>query len=225
MTAPDTARLGRVDAVCVVHAIRDSGTRRVPRTAIDKRPVTGPVHVHALGLTGDRQCDTEYHGGRHKAVYVYGEDEAQRWAAELGRDLSSGWFGENLRLSGIRTTDAVIGERWRIGTAGLVLEVTEPRTPCGTFGVWAAEPGWVKRFTERGDTGAYLKVVTEGPIAEGDEIRVVSVPEHGVTVRDMFTGRDPDRLALLLEQQDDLSPTVVEKVRRRLAKRQVQGAK
>ncbi|MBH0121395.1 MOSC domain-containing protein [Rhodococcus sp. HM1] len=223
MTAADI-RLGRVDAVCVVHAIRDSGSRRVPVTAIDKRPVSDPVHVGPHGLTGDRQCDTEHHGGRYKAVYVYGEDEAQRWVSELGRDLPAGWFGENLRLSGIPTTDAVIGERWAVGTGGLVLEVTEPRTPCGTFGRWAAEPRWVKRFTERGDTGAYLKVVAEGPVAAGDPIEVLSVPAHGVTVRDMFTGRDPDRLAVLLEQQQDLSPTLVEKVRRRLAVRQVQGA-
>ena len=217
-------RPGRVDAVCVVHAIRDSGTRRVPVTAIDKRPVAGPVHVHTVGLAGDRQCDTEHHGGRYKAVYVYGEDEAQRWASELGRDLPSGWFGENLRLSGIRTTDAVVGERWRVGTGGLMLEVTEPRTPCGTFGIWATEPGWVKRFTARGDTGAYLKVVSEGPVAAGDTIEVVSVPGHGVTVREVFTGRDPDRLALLLAEQEDLPPTVIEKASRRIAEHQVQGA-
>ncbi|WP_072809707.1 MOSC domain-containing protein [Rhodococcus zopfii] len=221
MNAADI-RLGRVDAVCVVHSIRDSGTRRVPVTGIDKRPVAEPVHVGTLGLTGDRQCDTEHHGGRFKAVYAYDEDEAQRWASELGRDLPVGWFGENLRSSGIPTSDAVIGERWRVGTGGLLLEVTGPRTPCATFGVWAAEPRWVARFTRRGDTGAYLKVVTEGPVAAGDTIEVVSVPEHGVTVRDMFTGRDPERLAVMLEQQDDLSPRIIEKARNRIA-RQVQG--
>lgn len=216
-----TARPGRVEAVCVVHAIRDSGTRRVPITGIDKRPVAESVHVHALGLAGDRQCDTEHHGGRYKAVYAYGEDEAQRWAAELGRDLPVGWFGENLRTSGIATTDAVIGERWRVGAGGLLLEVTGPRTPCGTFGVWASEPGWVKRFAARGDTGAYLKVVADGPVRAGDTIEVVSAPAHGVTVRNLFTGCDPERIAVMLEQQDDLSPAVTDKARRRVAGHEV----
>lgn len=219
MSAPTTP--ARVDAVCVVHRIRASGTRRVPVTGMDKRPVDGPVRVGLLGLTGDRQCDTDHHGGRFKAVYVYGDDEARRWADDLGRDLPAGWFGENLRVSGIATSDAVIGERWRVGDGGLVLEVTGPRTPCGTFGVWAAEPGWVKRFSRRGDTGAYMKVVTEGSVRAGDAIVVEHVPAHGVTVRDLFTGRDPARLEVMLAEQDDLSPGVADKARRRIAGREV----
>ncbi|SDC72736.1 MOSC domain-containing protein [Rhodococcus tukisamuensis] len=215
---------GRVEAVCVLFAERDSGTRRVPRTAIDKRPVAGPVGVHAAGLDGDRVCDTEHHGGAFKAVYAYQEDEARRWAAELGRDLPAGWFGENLRVSGLPTSDAVIGERWRLGDRDDApeLEVTGPRTPCGTFGVWAAEPGWVKRFAERADTGAYLRVVRGGRVVAGDAIERVHVPAHGVTVRDLFTGRDPERLALLLAQQPDLSPSVEDKARRRITGLKVQ---
>jgi len=216
-----TNTTGLVRSVCVLHAVRDSGTRRVPITGIDKRPVDEAVHVGVLGLTGDRQCDTEHHGGRFKAVYVYGDDEAQRWATELGRELPDGWFGENLRLCGIATTDAVIGERWRVGDGGLVLEVTGPRTPCGTFGVWSGEPGWVRRFAARGDTGAYLKVLAEGPVRAGDRIVVEHVPEHRVTVRDLFTGRDPERIAVMLEQQDDLSPSVADKARRRVAGQKV----
>ncbi|GAA4489635.1 MOSC domain-containing protein [Rhodococcus olei] len=207
---------GRVEAVCRVHAERASGTRRVPRTAIDKRPVDGPVAVGELGLTGDHVCDTEHHGGVHKAVYAYQEAEALCWAAELGRDLPAGWFGENLRVSGIETSDAVIGSRWRIGDT-LELEVTGPRTPCGTFGVWSGEPGWVKRFAERGDTGAYLRVTRPGPVSAGDPVAVVHVPGHGVTVRDLFTGRDPEGLVALLAQQPGLSPSVEDKARRRIS--------
>ncbi|MFD6058400.1 MOSC domain-containing protein [Rhodococcus wratislaviensis] len=215
-----SATAGGVLAVCVLHTERDSGTRRVTRTAIDKRPVDGAVRVTTAGLVGDRVCDTEYHGGPFKAVYAYQEDEAQRWASELGRELPPGWFGENLRVDGIAATDAVIGERWRIGTTEL--EVTSPRTPCGTFGVWAAEPRWVKRFSERADTGAYLRVVTEGSVTAGDAVQRIHVPGHGVTVRDLFTGRDPERFVALLEQQENLSPTVADKARRRIAGLEVQ---
>ena len=213
---------GRVDAVCVVHTLRDTGLRRVPLTGIDKRPVDVAVHVGESGLAGDRQCGTAYHGGRYKAVYAYGEDEALRWAAELGRDLPVGWFGENLRVSGLSPTDAVIGERWRVGDDGLLLEVTGPRTPCRTFRNWSGEPNWGPRFTERADTGAYLKVVTEGSVRASDTITVESVPGHGVTVRDLFTGRDPERLAAMLEQQEDLPPKVAEKARRRIAGRKAE---
>ena len=37
---------------------------RLRRTAIDKRPVPGPVEVGGLGLAGDEQSDTDNHGGR-----------------------------------------------------------------------------------------------------------------------------------------------------------------
>lgn len=216
MNVTEPATAGTVDAVCALFAERDSGTRRVARTAIDKRPIAGPVEVSVHGLTGDHVCDVEHHGGPFKAVYAYSDVEARRWADELGRDLPAGWFGENLRVRGVATSDAVIGARWRIGDT-VELEVTGPRTPCATFGVWSGEPQWVKRFADRGDTGTYLKVIRPGPIAAGDPITVVSVPAHGVTVRDLFTGRDPARLAVLLEQQPGLSPSVEDKARRRIA--------
>jgi MOSC domain-containing protein YiiM len=48
---------------------------------------------------------------------------------------------------GIAVNEALIGERWRIG-ADLLLEVSCPRIPCGTFQGWMGRRGWVKRFTQ-----------------------------------------------------------------------------
>ncbi|RVW07474.1 MOSC domain-containing protein [Prescottella agglutinans] len=207
---------GRVEAVCVVFAERDAPSRRSPRTAIDKRPVDGPVRVEAGGVTGDHVCDTKFHGGRDKAVYAYAAEEADRWGDDLGRVLAPGWFGENLRVAGVPTTDAVIGTRWRIGTTEL--EVTEPRVPCGTFAHWAGEPQWVKRFTERADVGAYLRVLVPGRLRAGDPVEVLSVPAHGVTIRDVFTGADPDRLRVLLAEQPDLADGAQARVRKFLSR-------
>ena len=39
------------------------------------------------------------------------------------------------------------------------------------------EPHWVKRFTDHGATGAYLRVVEGGTIGAGDEVTVVSRPD------------------------------------------------
>ncbi|QBJ97262.1 MOSC domain-containing protein [Rhodococcus sp. ABRD24] len=205
---------GRLEAVCVVFADRDAPSRRAPRTAIDKRPLNGPVRVDTAGVTGDHVCDTQFHGGRDKAVYAYSQEESDRWADELGRVLPAGWFGENLRVSGVPATDAVIGTRWRIGT--VELEVTGPRVPCGTFAHWAGEPRWVKRFTERADVGAYLRVLTPGHLRAGDAVEIVSAPTHGVTVRDVFVGDDSTRLAALLAAQTDLADTVEARVRKSL---------
>ncbi|MGK8521870.1 MOSC domain-containing protein [Nocardia asteroides] len=197
---------GEVLAACVVHAELEV-PGRVGRTAIDKRPVTGRVAVRARGLDGDYVCDTKYHGGVHQAVYAYAEEDARRWGQELGRELPAGWFGENLRVSGLAASDAVIGARWSVGDT--LLEVSAPRVPCATFQHWSGEKQWVKRFTLRSDTGTYLRVLTEGTIGAGDPITVVHVPEHGITVRDVFTGADLDLLAILLADE----PTVSDDVR------------
>ena len=46
-----------------------------------------------------------------------------------------------------------------------LLEVCGPRVPCVTFAKHMAERAWVRRFTERGRTGAYLAVREPGVIA------------------------------------------------------------
>ncbi|MBF6171705.1 MOSC domain-containing protein [Nocardia blacklockiae] len=206
--------VGRVLAVCVLHAELELPAKvsRVGRTAIDKRPVPHRVAARALGLEGDHVCDTRNHGGVHQAVYAYAEEDARRWGGELNRTLPAGWFGENLRIAGLPVSDAVLGERWSIGDT--LLEVSAPRVPCATFGHWSGEQRWVRRFTLRADTGAYLRVLTEGTVGAGDEARVEYVPEHGVTVRDLFTGADPERLQRLLA----VEPTVSDDVRMQVAR-------
>lgn len=86
-------------------------------TGIWKLPVEGKVGVKELGLVGDQQGDLNVHGGLMKAVYVYAEEDNLWWEGELGRKVGPGSFGENLTLRGVKVTGALIGERWRIGTA------------------------------------------------------------------------------------------------------------
>jgi MOSC domain-containing protein YiiM len=173
-------------AACVVAELRhDAGT--VGITAIDKRPVDGPIKVGPWGLYADVQADRHNHGGHDKAVYVYGQDDAAFWSAELGRDLALGFFGENLRIEGLDPNEARVGERWRIGT--VELEVTGPRRPCQTFARWVGpenERGWVKRFSREARVGAYFRVLKPGHVAAGDEIEILHVPLDAPTVREII---------------------------------------
>jgi MOSC domain-containing protein YiiM len=179
MAAPTLLALCRVDKL-----LPDEGGR-AGVTAIDKRPVAASLVVQDYGVYGDVQADRKNHGGLFQAVYAYAQEEADWWAAELGRDIPAGLFGENLRTAGLEVSHAEIGERWRIG-ARLVLEVTAPRTPCITFQRRMGEPQWVRRFTQANLTGAYFRVLEKGPIAAGDEIEVVHRPGHGITVSRFF---------------------------------------
>jgi MOSC domain-containing protein YiiM len=186
---------GRVVAVCRVHDLLPDPGEGV--TAIDKRPVDRPVRVRAFGLFGDVQVNRRDHGGEDQAVYAYAQEDADRFAAELGRDVPPGLFGENVRTSGVDVSGAVIGERWRLGEK-VLLEVTAPRTPCGTFERRMGIPGWRERFTERGAPGTYFRVIRAGDLVAGDPIEVVDRPTHGVTVAGWFVRQDPDDARRLL---------------------------
>ncbi|MCU1669316.1 MAG: domain containing protein [Blastococcus sp.] len=172
---------GRLEAVCVSGAdLLPLPGRRPSRSGIDKKAVEGRVAVGELGLDGDVQVNRKYHGGEGQAVYAYAQEDADWWVAELDRELPAGRFGENLRLSGIDVTGALLGERWRIGTA--LFEVTAPRIPCANFArFWDDVPHLVKRFTVRGASGAYLRVLETGDVGAGDVIEVVLRPDHGVS--------------------------------------------
>ena len=193
---------GRILAVCVAGAgLLDIPGRGPTRSAIDKRPVDGRVAVARLGLAGDVQVNKKFHGGEGQAVYAYAQEDADHWSAELDRELPPGRFGENLRTTGLDLTGAVIGERWRVGTA--LLEVTAPRTPCAKFQAHWGVPQLIKRFTAHGASGAYLRVLETGDLGAGDPVEVVSRPDHGITLGLAFRAltTEPARLA-------DLEPVI-----------------
>ncbi|UBU15711.1 MOSC domain-containing protein [Nonomuraea gerenzanensis] len=164
------------------------------RTAIDKRAVPHRVAVLDNGLAGDERADQKHHGSPDQAVYSYAREDYDWWQGELGMELRDGQFGENLTTSGVDVNGALVGERWRVGSA--LLEVTRPRTPCVVFRNWMGEAGWLKRFTKAGRPGAYLRVVELGELGPGDEVEIVSRPEVGVSVLDWFLARNGDRDAL-----------------------------
>jgi MOSC domain-containing protein YiiM len=148
-------------------------------TAIWKHPVEGRVPLHGVNLRGDDQADRTVHGGPDKAVYAYAAEDTGWWESELGRPLGPGAFGENLTTRGIAVSQAVIGERWTVGST--LLEVAQPRLPCFKLGLRMGDPRFLKRFAGAGRPGAYLRVIREGDLGAGDAIEVESRPAHGVT--------------------------------------------
>jgi MOSC domain-containing protein YiiM len=164
---------------------------RPSRSAIDKRPVAGPVAVGLLGLDGDECADKANHGGSEQAVYAYAREDLDWWTEQLGRELPDGIFGENLTTAGKAITTALIGEIWQVGTA--VVQITSPRIPCVTFKSWLDEPHWVKRFADARRTGAYLRVLSEGTVRAGDELTVLSRPDQAVTVAESVLAFYGDR--------------------------------
>ena len=167
-------------------------------TGIFKAPVEGRLRMRMLNLDGDGQADLSVHGGPDKAVYVYPAEHYTWWQAELGAP-GFGWgaFGENLTTVGLIETDVHIGDRFRIGTAEVV--VTQPRLPCYKLGVRFGRADMPKRFLASRRTGFYLRVVEEGEVGAGDAVEQLDSEPNEVAVTEiteLYLGSDAAPAAL-----------------------------
>ena len=160
------------------------GVKETGQTGIFKTPVDGPVAVTTLGLAGDAIADTRHHGGPDQAVYVYGAPDYAWWAAELGRPLPPGTFGENLTLDGLESARLCAGDRLHL--AEVVLEVTAPRIPCATLAARMGDPTFVKRFRHAERPGVYCRVLREGRAAAGETVRLEPFAGPRLGVLEMF---------------------------------------
>lgn len=172
-----------------VYSVNVGSVRSVERgaetitTAIYKEPVQGRIPLRGVNLQGDDQADRSVHGGPYQAVYAYAREDYDWWRGELGRDVPPGQFGENITTDAIDVSGALVGERWRIGSA--LLQVTTPRIPCYKLAMKMDDPRFVKRFAAALRPGAYFSVIEEGDMAQGDSIDIVSRPDHALTIARM----------------------------------------
>ena len=168
---------------------------KLVRTSIFKDPVTGPVAVHKLNLTGDEQADLSVHGGVAKAVYAYPSEHYSYWRDQLPEvEFPWGAFGENLTTEGLSESSLRIGDCLSIGSGEFL--VTQPRLPCFKLGVRFGRPDMVKRFQRSARTGFYLAVLQEGLISPGDSIQVLSRAQSTVTVAEisrLYTADDTEQ--------------------------------
>jgi MOSC domain-containing protein YiiM len=175
-------------------------TASLSETAIEKRPVDGPVRITSYGVEGNACASTDVHGDEFMRVYAYSVEDYAWWAAELGEgDLRPGLFGEQLTTEGVDLNAALMGETWRVGTA--VLQIAHVRIPCQTFKGWMGHTGhdataWVRRFTLAARPGPYFRVLEEGTVSSGDPIVVLDRPEHDVSVAAMFRALTMERQLL-----------------------------
>lgn len=192
------------------------------KTSIFKKPVEGPVFVRSLNIAGDEQSDLRVHGGTFKAVYAYSAANIEYWKRYLQRnDLGPGSFGENLTVDGLTDSEIAVGDVLEIGTAQFV--VTQPRIPCFKLGIALGMPEFPRIFHWAGRNGFYLRVLKDGRIEAGDEIRLIPAREPRLAIAELVKFSNSRELAPqdldLILAQDALTPSwkedFLEKARRR----------
>jgi MOSC domain-containing protein YiiM len=169
-------------------------------TGICKLPVSGAVAVGPLGIEGDAVMDTKNHGGFDQAVYLYGQPDYDFIAAETGREMSPGLFGENFTVAGLESQKIDLGDRFEIGE--LLFEVTSPRIPCATFAARMRDPQWVKIFFAINRPGVYVRVLRGGAVEAG--MAVTHIPFDGPKVPLLELMHDyknptPERMRYLMQ--------------------------
>jgi MOSC domain-containing protein YiiM len=153
-------------------------------TGIFKEPVKGRVKLRALNLDGDRQADLTVHGGIDKAIYAYPSEHYEYWRRELPEmAFSWGMFGENFTTVGLVEDHVNIGDKFQIGTSRLI--ATQPRMPCYKLGIKFGRTDMIRKFLKSRRPGIYFKVLREGEVGEGDEIKLFSRNRKNVTISDV----------------------------------------
>jgi MOSC domain-containing protein YiiM len=133
-------------------------------TSYLKEPVAGSVMLRETNLDGDRQTDTERHGGPDRAVLCYPAEHYPLWRAELGIPaMTHGAFGENFTVASQDEDSVCVGDVYELGQA-LVQD-------------------FVERIKANGRHGWYLRVLREGLVEADLPIALVDRPHPEWSVR------------------------------------------
>lgn len=155
------------------------------KTGIYKNPKEGKIALKRLNLDGDRQADLSVHGGPDKAVYSYPSEHYQFWRDQYPNiEMNWGMFGENFTTSGLLEDEVNVGDEFEVGTSKLV--AVQPRMPCFKLGVKFGTVTIIQKFFASGKPGIYFRVLKEGEVAAGDEIKMTKRDEHNIRIKDIM---------------------------------------
>lgn len=151
-------------------------------TGIFKTPVDGPVEIIKTGIVSD-QRSYEPHRGPDKALLHYCTSHYDDWAREIPASeahFKPGAFGENFYNTEVSEMNLCIGDRITIGD--IVVEVSEPRTPCYKLNHRFEVKDMAKRVQTLLRTGWLYRIIKPGKISAGDVFRLLERPNPEWTV-------------------------------------------
>lgn len=155
-------------------------------TGIYKKPTSYPIFLGKTDVENDAVIDRRYHGGEHKACYFYAANHYAHFK-ELYPDLDweYGMFGENITIDHFEETNIRIGDTFQLGEA--IVQVSEPRQPCFKLGVRFENQKILKDFIQSSYSGFYVRVLQEGFVKVGDELKLLKRNANDISVEDVFS--------------------------------------
>ncbi|WP_447986654.1 MOSC domain-containing protein [Nitrospira sp. Nam74] len=141
----------------------------VPKLAVPEAMIT------RWGIEGDRQRNSDIHGGPDRAVCVFSVEVIEALQAE-GHSIVPGSAGENLTLAGIDWFSVKPGDRIRVGSVRL--EFVSYTAPCVHNGRWFLNENFSRISQKKcpGWSRLYARVLTEGMVRTGDPVVHELVP-------------------------------------------------
>jgi len=154
-----------------------------------KTPVAESIFLGKEGLEGDGQGDAKNHGGQDKAVLMIPEQNYALFKIEE----PFGFIGETLTFSGADETTICLGDRFQIGE--VLLEVSQPRSPCWKLNEITQRPNFLQTYAESGRVGIYCRVLQTGKLKAGEIMVHIPVAAQnsqnlpGLAVFDLFLAK------------------------------------
>ncbi len=155
-------------------------------SAIRKTEKAGPLWLGKMGLEGDEIGNPKVHGGEGRALYIFGKNNYSLWQGKIPQELlrTHGAFGENVTLESLNEFEMFVGDRFKLGEA--VIEATTPRFPCFLFAEHVRFPDAQKFMNENKHSGVLFRVISEGKIARGNSLTLVSQPQKNLRMTDFL---------------------------------------
>jgi len=136
----------------------------VPKLAIPE------ARVGELGIEGDVQKHTKFHGGPERALCLFALEVIQKLQAE-GHPIYPGSAGENVTISGIDWAALAKGSRIQLGDE-VIVELTRTTDPCKQIRA-SFIGGEFRRLDAPGETRWYCRVLHGGLLRVAMPVRVL----------------------------------------------------
>ena len=120
-------------------------------------------------IKGNTITNMKHHGGDDRVVHQYPLEHYDKWKKEFPgkrEKLSPGSIGENICSLGLLENEISLGDQVQIGS--VVLEVSEPRTPCGTIDRNYSIPKFSRLIAESSRCGWMYRVIGPGEFSVKD---------------------------------------------------------